>query len=1162
MFKFTKIIASICLIAFANTAHAQNNANLGLLLEQSGAIGQLESFSPSAAANTSTSIPNAQSSETANASDVMEDEKILLQSEGKIQTETSVVQRYFKILTDKKLEVYGAQEFSQQQDSQLLFFNTVDKNYQLAPGDVINITLRGLKNLDQTFKINKNGNLILPDRQPVNVSGLSISDLEDTLLTFMRYDDASAQVFISLETARLITVQVSGAVNQPRTLAVPAYTPLSRVLAYAGGVKPNGSLRNIVLRGRDGSIEEVDFYDFLQSPAGSNDPVVTDASRIFVPNQGPTVAAFGFVARPGIYELPTDQSILTVQELLTLSGTSIIPPGLVLEAQFFDSNGISKRRKLTFDDTISAGEVLNLRFVQTKLQDTITVTGAVLEEYSMASREPITFSELLKGGATLKSDAKLNFAMLVERDGTAQAVDLAQALRSNSKTIPVGSTLVVLDQSTYLKLVNSEPNKTNDPLTAAVANAELGELFLNGNRIALIPINDKDSFGTILRPNYRTTPRTNLNLAIVETADGNAQAVNLQALLQDNQIFPVTAGLKIHLFETNFLNSFVNRLTNAKDGLLIESDSNQSTPLVRLLSRANVVRINLDDQLVAVLPETSSKKISAIIDTLGLEQSFTDFSDFVELELRSNSDFAEFSSLSLSQNYRSILPAAKTITFWSKTQFTRYLNSLDKRKFTRISSIGVPIFVDNELTDILSPTAFSSKEGVATNLLLDREIYGLFSSVKRYEEVNSSWETTLHKTRNLLFSPTNSNSIEIRTGDEISLFTNQFIDELVQGQQVQSTKTESQKASTLADTRPEYTQAFGSVDLFEQQALEQIQLNVADQSNIVLRDNSNLLRSYSIPINGAVLRPGQYPVAEDIRLSTLINTAGGTLNSADNKRVSVQSIDIQNQSIVKGNVKTYDLDKNDPILAGKYFVEVPYLINEASTGKVTLSGEVLYPGDYVISRNETVHDVLQRAGGLSPVAYPLGAVFSRESLKESEVANNNLLAAELEQSVMQLAGSENPNAADQAQILIGYARQLRTQPTVGRMPVNVIQENKKNLVFMQSGDSLFIPKRPSHVTVMGAVNRKSVVSYAPEKTVESYLFSAGGKTKLADQKSSYVLLPNGEAAQLSRDTIVPPGAVIVIVPRTDRLNVIGLTDLLSRVLGNIATSVLAINNVR
>ena len=100
----------------------------------------------------------------------------------------------------------------------------------------------------------------------------------------LKLDDAAASVFISLETARLITVQVSGAVSRPRTLAVPAYTPLSRVLAYAGGIKATGSLRNIVLRDRDGNVETVDFYDFLQSPEGASDPLVTDSSRVFVGN--------------------------------------------------------------------------------------------------------------------------------------------------------------------------------------------------------------------------------------------------------------------------------------------------------------------------------------------------------------------------------------------------------------------------------------------------------------------------------------------------------------------------------------------------------------------------------------------------------------------------------------------------------------------------------------------------------------------------------------------------------------------------------------------------------------------------------------------------------------------------------------------------------------
>ena len=72
----------------------------------------------------------------------------------------------------------------------------------------------------------------------IAVSGLSIAEAEEKLLNILRYDDAAASVYMSLDTARLVTVQVSGAVKNPRTLAVPAYTPLSRVLAYGGGIKP------------------------------------------------------------------------------------------------------------------------------------------------------------------------------------------------------------------------------------------------------------------------------------------------------------------------------------------------------------------------------------------------------------------------------------------------------------------------------------------------------------------------------------------------------------------------------------------------------------------------------------------------------------------------------------------------------------------------------------------------------------------------------------------------------------------------------------------------------------------------------------------------------------------------------------------------------------
>jgi hypothetical protein len=94
------------------------------------------------------------------------------------------------------------------------------------------------------------------------------------------------------------------------------------------------------------------------------------------------------------------------------------------------------------------------------------------------------------------------------------------------------------------------------------------------------------------------------------------------------------------------------------------------------------------------------------------------------------------------------------------------------------------------------------------------------------------------------------------------------------------------------------------------------------------------------------------------------------------------------------------------------------------------------------------------------------------------------------------------------------------------------------------------------------VQKDTVASYSASKRLSGYLAAAGGATRIADIKRAYILLPNGESTLADEESIIPPGSVIVVPPKTDRLTVLGLTDLVSRVLGNIATSVLAINNVR
>ena len=81
------------------------------------------------------------------------------------------------------------------------------------------------------------------------------------------------------------------------------------------------------------------------------------------------------------------------------------------------------------------------------------------------------------------------------------------------------------------------------------------------------------------------------------------------------------------------------------------------------------------------------------------------------------------------------------------------------------------------------------------------------------------------------------------------------------------------------------------------------------------------------------------------------------------------------------------------------------------------------------------------------------------------------------------------------------------------------------------------------------------------KTYKDYIFSAGGLTKMADIRKAYLLLPNGESRLVDNNTVIPVGSVVVVPPKIDKLSILGLTDIISRVMGNIATSILAINNV-
>ena len=209
--------------------------------------------------------------------------------------------------------------------------------------------------------------------------------------------------------------------------------------------------------------------------------------------------------------------------------------------------------------------------------------------------------------------------------------------------------------------------------------------------------------------------------------------------------------------------------------------------------------------------------------------------------------------------------------------------------------------------------------------------------------------------------------------------------------------------------------------------------------------------------------------------------------------------------------------------------------------------------------------MIKRAGGLTKVAYPLGLNFSRNTLKDQEQQTNLILANKLEQSIISLSQNQKEGAGDQINAILTYAKQLRTLPVNGRQTVNYANLSQADNIYLEDGDNIFIPKRPSHVSISGRVQNATIASYEKNKKIEDYIEDAGGFDRIADIKNIFVTLPNGQS--LTQESlkkaggIIPPGSVIIIPPKTDKLSLLGLTEVFSKVLGNIATSILAINAV-
>jgi len=185
---------------------------------------------------------------------------------------------------------------------------------------------------------------------------------------------------------------------------------------------------------------------------------------------------------------------------------------------------------------------------------------------------------------------------------------------------------------------------------------------------------------------------------------------------------------------------------------------------------------------------------------------------------------------------------------------------------------------------------------------------------------------------------------------------------------------------------------------------------------------------------------------------------------------------------------------------------------------IVIEGEVRRPGVYKLEVNETLHSVLDRAGGLTPNAYVYGSQLLRESARIEQQNSLDQLVRTMEVQVRQsalaiAATATGGDAQGLAQLQEGIVAQLRAVRASGRVALPVKPSDKKltdfpNMV-MEDNDRLIIPHTPSTVSVVGNVYNPGSFIFDSHTNSGAYLEMAGKGKPQSDLGHAFVLRANG-----------------------------------------------------
>lgn len=391
-------------------------------------------------------------------------------------------------------------------------------------------------------------------------------------------------------------------------------------------------------------------------------------------------------------------------------------------------------------------------------------------------------------------------------------------------------------------------------------------------------------------------------------------------------------------------------------------------------------------------------------------------------------------------------------------------------------------------------------------------------------EVNIQRDIKIHQVNlaNAILSPDSSDNILLHPKDRLLVF-NRFSQEMLDTAKSKDIETQTKsfeqaKKSALED------------ELNEESKLDNIgKLTANSRSKLLapvllqLQYQSRLGSAPKIAeVAGEVKHPGRYPLNTTTTVSELLEAAGGLTYKAYTNSAELTHKVVQTDEVAKVNVKRVDLNKiisgdvsSNIFIQGLDRLNIFEKPNVKKRNTVTLKGEVRFPGSYTVYQGETLADVLERAGGLTDLANPQGAIFTRESLRLQEQKLLNQYAADVRRETAKKAFHADGNFSSviaNPDKTLSFVEEASKSKALGRMVVELdrITNGEQSANFLlEDGDFLFVPIFRNTISIMGETQVAITYLLDNKLDVDDYINKAGGMKKQADEERIFVVRADG-----------------------------------------------------